>query len=209
MKEFKIRASASWKLMTAPRSKTESLSETTKTYLKEWAIEQIYGIRKEIKSKYITKGLKLEDEGIDKAIEWLDLEFVLKNEQYYEDDYFCGTPDIVTDDEVLDIKISYTPHTFPLFEEKIPTIDYKYQVNVYMHLTGKKKARVVYLLLETPPELNYGEVQDYSELDLKYRFKTFHFDYDETIIKELQKKVEESRCYLEKICIFTNEIRQD
>lgn len=65
--------------MTAPRNKSEVLSETTKSYIKEWLIEQIYGFRKEIKSKYIDKGNKLEDTAIDKAIEWLDLDFVMKN----------------------------------------------------------------------------------------------------------------------------------
>ena len=52
MKEFKARASSAVKLMTAPRNKSEVLSETTKSYIKEWLIEQIYGFRKEIKSKY-------------------------------------------------------------------------------------------------------------------------------------------------------------
>ena len=42
---FKIRASASGKLMVNPRSKLETLSETTKTYVKEWAKEHIYGVK--------------------------------------------------------------------------------------------------------------------------------------------------------------------
>ena len=90
---FKIRASASGKVMTSPRNKTELISETTKTYVKEWLIENIYGIKKEIKSKYLNKGLKLEDTAIDKAVEWLDLPFAIKNEKFFEDDFFCGTPD--------------------------------------------------------------------------------------------------------------------
>ena len=100
MKEFKARASSAGKLMTAPRNKSEALSETTKSYIKEWLIEQIYGFRKEIKSKYIDKGNKLEDTAIDKAIEWLDLDFVMKNEDSFEDDFFTGTPDIITNDEI-------------------------------------------------------------------------------------------------------------
>lgn len=199
MKEFKIRASASWKLMTAPRSKTEILSETTKTYLKEWAIEQIYGFRKEIKSKYITKGVQLEDEGIDKAIEWLDLEFVLKNEQYYEDDYFCGTPDIVTDDEVLDIKMSWDAFTFPLFDTEISNKDYYAQLQTYMALTGRKKARLVYVLLNTPPELAYETQYDYSNMAKEYRIKAFEISYDPEFISKLQDKVIESRNFLKTI----------
>ena len=203
MKEFKARASSAVKLMTAPRNKSEVLSEvlseTTKSYIKEWLIEQIYGFRKEIKSKYIDKGNKLEDTAIDKAIEWLDLDFVMKNEDSFEDEYFTGTPDIITNDEIIDIKCSFSPFTFPLLEDVIPKKDYEIQVQVYMHLTGKKKARVCYILLETPPELNYGEVEDYSHLPIQHRIKTFSFEYDENIILKLQEKVKEARKYIETI----------
>ena len=65
---FKIRASSAGKLMTNPKNKTETLSETTKTYLEEYLKEQIYGVRKEIDSKYITKGIELEDDAIDFVI---------------------------------------------------------------------------------------------------------------------------------------------
>ena len=209
MKEFKARASSAGKLMTAPRNKSEALSETTKSYIKEWLIEQIYGFRKEIKSKYIDKGNKLEDTAIDKAIEWLDLDFVMKNEDSFEDDFFTGTPDIITNDEIIDIKCSFSPFTFPLLEDVIPTKDYEIQVQIYMHLTGRKKARVCYILLETPPELNYGEVEDYSHFPIQHRIKTFSFEYDENIILQLQEKIKECRVYLKKFSIFTTQIRQD
>ena len=78
MEEFKCRASAAGKLMTNPRNKSESLSETTKTFIQEWMKEQLYGIRKEITTKQMAKGLDFEDEAIDKAIEWLELPFTLK-----------------------------------------------------------------------------------------------------------------------------------
>lgn len=196
MKEFKARASAAGKLMTAARSKTESLSETTKTYLKEWAISQIYGIQKEIKSKYITKGLTKEDEAIDKAIEWLDLDFVLKNEKYFEDDYFCGTPDLITDDEVLDIKCSWDAFTFPLFDTEIKNKDYATQLQVYMHLTGKKRARLVYVLLNTPEEMHWEQQLKYDDKPKELRIKAFSIDYDPSVIEALKEKIIESRKYI-------------
>ena len=52
---FKCRASALGHLMTNARSKSETLSQTTKSYLQEWYKEQIYGVKKQIKSKYIEK----------------------------------------------------------------------------------------------------------------------------------------------------------
>ena len=196
---FKIRASASGKIMTNARSKSELLSETTKTYVKEWLIEKIYGIRKEIKSKYLTKGLKLEDTAIDKTIEWLDLPFTLKNEKFFEDDFFCGTPDLIVDNVVYDIKCSWDAFTFPLFENEIPNKDYFYQLQVYMHLTGCKKAVLTYVLLNTPEELTYEDKHNYDNMDKKYRIKTFEIDYSEEVIADLQQRVTNIREYLKTI----------
>lgn len=197
---FKCRASASGKLATNPKSKTETLSETTKTFLKEWATSKIYGCQKDIKSKYLTKGLTLEDTGIDKTIEWLDLPLVLKNETYFEDDYFCGTPDLILQNEVIDIKCSWDCFTFPIFENEVPTKDYYYQLQVYMLLTGKTTARLVYVLLNTPDDIpNWEQKKDYSDLDKKYRIKFFVVNYEPEVIELLKNRVIESRNFLNKL----------
>lgn len=162
--------------------------------------ENIYGYRKEIKSKYLEKGTVLEDIAIDKAIEWLDLPFVIKNEKSFEDEFFTGTPDLILENEVIDIKCSYDCFTFPLFEEELPTDDYYYQLQVYMHLTGKKKGRVVYVLLNTPEEIApWEEEKDYDDLDKKYRVKSYEFDFDEKVIEDLKEKVLLTREYLKEI----------
>lgn len=200
IQDFKIRASASGQIMTNPRVKTELLSETTKTYVFDWLKENIYGYRKELNNKYVTKGLELEDEAIDKAIELLDLPFTLKNEQFYENEYFTGTPDLIIKDTVYDIKCSWSAFTFPLFEEKIPNINYKYQVNVYMHLLGLKKAKVIYVLLNTPDSLlNWEEKHNYDDLDKKFRIKVYEFEYDEMIINDLKERVENIRSFIKEL----------
>ena len=200
MKEnFKIRASAAGQIMTNPQKKTDLISKTTITYVYNWIKESIYGVRKEVKSKYLNKGITLEDEAIDSAITWLDLPFVLKNEQYFEDDYFCGTPDLILEDEILDIKNSWDCFTFPLFENEIPTKDYFYQLQVYMHLTGKRKARLVYVLLNTPEDLTWETQNDYSSLDKKYRIKTFSIEYDESVIEDLKQRVINIREFIKTI----------
>lgn len=186
--------------MTKSRSKSDPLSQTSKTFAKEWMKENIYGYRKEIKSKYLEKGTVLEDIAIDKAIEWLDLPFVIKNEKSFEDEFFTGTPDLILENEVIDIKCSYDCFTFPLFEEELPTDDYYYQLQVYMHLTGKKKGRVVYVLLNTPEEIApWEEEKDYDDLDKKYRVKSYEFDFDEKVIEDLKEKVLLTREYLKEI----------
>ena len=202
MKEnFKIRASAAGQIMTNPQKKTDLISKTTVTYVHNWIKESIYGVRKEINNKYLNKGITLEDEAIDSAITWLDLPFVLKNEKYFEDDYFCGTPDLILEDEILDIKNSWDCFTFPLFENEIPTKDYFYQLQVYMHLTGKRKARLVYVLLNTPEDLTWETQNDYSSLDKKYRIKTFSIEYDESVIEDLKQRVINIREFIKTIKI--------
>ena len=193
MRTFKIRASAAGQIMTNPRSKTETISKTTQTYVEDWLKEQIYGFRKEIRSKYLDKGNEMEVVAIDSVIDWLDLQMVLKNEKTLEDEHFTGTPDLILEDEVIDIKCSWDAYTFPLFDEEIPTKDYFYQLQVYMHLTGKRKSRLVYCLLNTPEHLTYEPQRNYDAMDKKYRVKTFDVEYDEAVIKDLQERVEKIR----------------
>jgi len=201
MESFKIRASGAGQIMTSPRAKKDKesgkLSKTSETFVQNWLKESIYGHRKEFSSKQTEKGINLEDEGIDSAISWLDLPFVLKNEKSFEDEYFTGTPDLILEDEVLDIKLSWDAFTFPLFETELPTKDYFYQMQVYLHFTRKKKGRVVYVLLNTPEELNkYGFNADYSNVDTKYCIKTFQVDYDVNVIEDLKQRVGQIREYL-------------
>ena len=199
MREFKIRASASGKLMTKPRSKSEVLSKTTITYLQEWAKQEVYGVRKSISSKYLDKGNAVEDEAINYAAQELGWLFASKNDEYFEDDFFCGTPDVILEDTIIDIKSSWDCFTFPLFDEEIPNKDYFYQLQVYMHLTGKRKAELVYCLMNTPDELAYEDVFDYSNLSSKYRIKSFYIDYDEEVIEQLKEAVLNSRTYIKEI----------
>lgn len=195
---FKLRASAAGKLMTNARNKSELLSETTKSYLQEWQKERVYGIKNIISNKYLNKGIMMEDVAIDKAIEWLDLPFAIKNEEHFDNDYFTGTPDLIVDGVVYDIKNSWSCFTFPLFDTEIPNKDYFYQLQVYMHLTGCKRAGLVYVLLNTPEELlGYESIHNYDHLESKYRIKTFFIDYDPAVIEELQTRVQNARNYLE------------
>lgn len=195
IKEFKIRASQAGILMTNAR-KAGEMSKTAQTYLETWLKEQIYGVRKDVHSKVLDKGTNMENHSIDKAIMWLNLPFIYKNETNFEDEYFTGTPDLLLEKLVIDIKTSWDCFTFPLFETSIPNMDYFYQLQVYMHLTGLKKATLCYVLIDTPETYNNAAIT-YKDIDPHYRIKTFDFDYDEAIIKELQQRVIKAREYIE------------
>lgn len=200
--KFKIRASASGSLTSLPRSKKArengELSKTVETFAQDWLKESIYGVKKDFSSKYTEKGNLMEDSAIEMAIKWLDLPLLTqKNEQYFEDEYFTGTPDLILDDEVLDIKCSWDCFTFPLFEDELPDKAYYYQLQVYMHLTGKKKARIVYVLMNTPKKIaNWEEKHDYSNIDSKYRIKTYDVVYNAEDVQFLKDQVQKVRMYI-------------
>lgn len=187
---FKARASSAGVLMVSPRSKTETLSETTKSYLIEWLTEQVFGYRKEINTKYTERGILYEDKAIDFIINKLDLSFGVKNEINYEDDFFTGTPDLIIDGVVYDTKCSYSCHTFPFFENDLPNKNYYHQMQVYMHLTNTKKSCIAYVLFDNE------EIGHVYNIEDEKRVKLFYVDYDSSIIEELKNRILNCREYI-------------
>lgn len=214
MKEFKIRCSAIGDIMGA-----KGLGKTGETYLKNWAKSQFFNRKIEIKSKYLSKGNLVEFESIKFIEKYLELGILEKNEQYFANDFLQGTPDIITDDYVIDVKNSWDWSTFPLFDTEIPNSDYAYQLQGYMELTGKRKALLVYILSDTPENIIEKEAyyfcksQGFDELDYEIfeqfkskmtysdiadlkRFKVFELNYDESIIEKIKTRVIECKTYL-------------
>jgi hypothetical protein len=169
--------------MTSPKSKGEVLSQTAKTYLKELALEEKFGIRKEFSSRYTDKGNTQEDIAIEMASQVLNLPFALKNTEYFENDFVKGTPDLILDDEIIDIKCSWDGTTFPWFEDELPNKDYFWQLVGYMWLTGRSKARVVYCLVDTPEDIVQDEIRRTS-------WKKFEIDVTEETENEVRAKHE-------------------
>lgn len=198
MKKFKCRASQIGSIMTNSRTKGQ-LSKTTLSYVDEWLKEQIYNRRKEISSKYLDKGNAVEDESIDFLASVQDYGFLIKNEQHFENDFLTGTPDVITKDEVIDLKNSWDCFTFPLFAKELPNKDYWWQLQGYMALTGLSKAKLVYTLMNTPKEVNFGTVDNYDDIDVKYRIKSFEIARDEEAIESIYKRVLEIREYINKL----------
>jgi len=156
---MKIRCSSLGKIMTNSKSKGEVLSQTAKTYLKELALEEKFGIKKDFSSRYTDKGNTQEDIAIEMASQVLNLPFALKNTEYFENDFVKGTPDLILEDEIIDIKCSWDGTTFPWFEDELPNKDYFWQLVGYMWLTGKYKSRVVYCLVDTPEDIVLDEIR--------------------------------------------------
>ena len=180
---MKIRCSSLGKIMTNPKSKGEVLSQTAKTYIKELVIEETLGIKKEFSSRYTDKGNIQEDTAIEMASKVLSLPFALKNTEYFENEFIKGTPDLILEDEIVDIKCSWDGTTFPWFEDELPNKDYYWQMVGYMWLTGRTKARIVYCLVDTPEDIVQDEIRRTS-------WKKFEIDVTEETETEVRAKHE-------------------
>lgn len=167
---IRFRASQLGLIMSNPKSKQDKeagiLSETAKAHLVEVYIREKYGRDKEIYSKYLEKGTRVEQDSIDILSSVLGVKLV-KNETRYENDWITGTPDIITQDGIIDIKSSFDIFTFfsnAVFNPDKVKSSYFTQMQAYMWLTGKEKAMISTVLTNTPPDIIQSETK-YHEID--------------------------------------------
>lgn len=146
-----FRCSSIGQLMTEPRSKSETISETTKSYLLEVYAFVKYGRKKDIVNKYVQKGLAVEEDSIT-LYSQITGDLFIKNEQKYQNEYVIGTPDLVTD-PIIDIKSSWDLFTFLKSKSEGLNKNYYWQLQAYMWLTGIKNAKLVYCLVNTPDQI--------------------------------------------------------
>jgi len=158
---MKIRSSAIGKIMTNPRSKKETLSATCKTYIKELVKEDLFGYRTTIDSKYLTKGIDMEDTSIDLYNE-VHGTLYLKNTERLENEFITGECDINAEDKIIDIKSSWSLETFPASPDDVNNKDYEWQLRAYMWLYDKPKAELAYCMVSTPDYL----LKEWDNLDI-------------------------------------------
>lgn len=194
-KIYRHRASQGGLLLTNGKDELK-LGVSMQTYLKKWYAEQMFGVREEIHSKYFDKGNECEDEAIDICASQFGLGLLEKNQVHFNDGHFQGTPDVITDEFVIDTKCSWDGVTFLDAITSPINKDYEAQLQIYMHLTGLKKAKLVYVLLDTSAEVNYGNEIVYSHLPIEKRFYAFDLEYDPSMIEAMKSKVENCRTFL-------------
>ena len=215
---MKIRSSAIGKIMTNPKTKGETLSQTTKTYLQELAVQEVYNIRKEFSSRYTDKGNEVEELSIALCNDVLGLGFIYKNEEHFSNDWITGTPDVNTNEILLDVKSSWDATTFPFFDTELKNKDYFYQLQGYMWLTDKEESLLCYCLIDTPLQIVEDEIRrehwkaslieesldlrafvqakhTFGHIPKEKRVKTFKIAKDDEVIEAIKTRIEECREY--------------
>ena len=227
--ETHIRASSVGYLMTEPVTKADKeaglLSKTAQKHLLDVYIAEKYGRKKDIQTKQMKKGIEVEQESIDLLSMYLKMPFN-KNEQRFTNDFISGSPDIIDNDRIIDIKSSYDLWTFiGNIPDKLDNL-YYWQMQSYMWLTGTKSAVIAYCLVNTPENIIEQEKyyllkkmdvateenpeyvkeamkiefnMSFDDISMEERILMFHVSRNEDDILRIQQKVEKAREFLREL----------
>ena len=149
---FRFRASSLGLIMTDPKSKDEKLSVGAKTEIEKIAKEFVYGYDEKISSKYMDKGIQVEDQSIELYNSVFFTSHV-KNTERKSNDWITGECDIFAPGKIIDIKSSWSIPTFPVTAKQGHDKGYEWQGRAYMWLWDVDEFELAYCLVNTPDEL--------------------------------------------------------
>ena len=162
-----FRCSSLGYIMTNPRSKSETLSETCKTHLVDVYTREKYNRFTEIHGKQLEKGNSVEEDSIT-TISRIIGKFLKKNDEMLSNEFIRGTPDIYIGESikkalvVRDAKSSWDVFTFNRSIHKDLETNYYWQLQGYSDLTGAQELHIDYCLNNTPHHILLGELRKES-----------------------------------------------
>jgi len=198
-----IRCSSLGKIMTDPRTKGAGLSEGAKTYLRELAAEEIFGVRFSIDSKYLKKGIEVENDSIA-LLNSVRGTSLVKNTERRQNEYITGECDLYDAENKRghDLKSSWSVQTFPLLSADCEDKGYYYQAQGYMMLWDAQEWEINYCLVDTPERLiGYEplELHMVSHIPERLRVTTWVIPKDEAAQAKIVEKVKLAREYLTEV----------
>lgn len=171
------------------------LSDTCKTHLSDVYTRTKYNRTEDIRSKYLEKGLQMEEDAIT-LYSMISGEFHKKNDERRSNDFIEGSMDFEKGDFVFDTKVNWSIFQFNRVASRAIKPLYHWQLDGYMWLWNKTNARLVYCLVNTPEmtiqmeirKLMYeffGGVREYEYAKLE--------DESSLLIKSFEEAVIETR----------------
>lgn len=222
---YKFHCSSLGLIMTDSRTK-EPLGETCKKHLTDCYVSAKYGRDREVVNKYIEKGIQVEEDSIT-LYSRVSKNILFKNEDTLENEWFIGTPDIITESDIKDFKSSWDLYTFFAVLGKAIDKKYWWQLQGYMDLAKRDKASLIYCLNNTPqkfiedakrkvswqmglidPDIddNYIKACEviekemiFDDIPMEERYIQFDFVRDDKAILNAHQRVEECRNFLNKL----------
>jgi hypothetical protein len=166
-----IRASSGKAFCTKGKSKDAEFGDVAIGLIQSIAIDNYFGIKEQISSKEMDKGIIMESEAIE-MVNRLEFKQYVKNIVRINDKGFTGECDI--DDKegnlIRDIKNAWSPKTFSwtsdMLADKVKKSGHDIQLRIYMMLFDRDYACVDEVLLSTPIDLipMYDD-PDYHDVD--------------------------------------------
>ena len=130
------------------------MSVGAKTYIRELAAQEIFGVEFEVSSKAIEKGIEVEGDAIDllNSVRGLSL---FKNTERKSNEFITGECDLFDAEAKRghDIKSSWSIATFPITVADCEDRLYEWQMRGYMALWDADEWEVNYCLVDTPDRL--------------------------------------------------------
>lgn len=183
---------------------------------------------------FLKKGTDMESEAVELLSKIDKKQYSLITETT-ENDYLVGRCDILAEEmsKVIDVKISWNVNAFLKARTSPISNKYWYQMQGYMELYNVNFSEVVFLLLNTPPDLierekmklinrfMIGEIDrekyeldmeniesafTYSNLPLKRRYLRYTIKREPEIFDYIYKRVEKSRIWLSE---FEHEMKKN
>lgn len=158
MKPYLFRASSVGKLMTEPKTQKEGpLSVGARTYIRELAQQEIFGIEFDFSTKEIAKGIEKEPDSIALLNRVRGLALA-KNTERRSNDFVTGECDLfdAARRRGHDLKTSWSAKTFPGWVVDCEDKLYEWQCRTYMWLWDADEWEVNYALVDTPEALIGG-----------------------------------------------------
>ena len=201
---MKFRCSSIGKLITEPRSKSEGpLSTGAKTYIRELAAQEIFGVDFVVSSKAIEKGIECEDDSILllNKVRGLSLK---KNAERKTNDFITGECDLfdLSSKRGHDIKTSWSIATFPITVSDCEDKLYEWQMRGYMALWNADEWEVNYCLVDTPDHLigfEPMELHFVSNIPEWMRVTTWTVKRDKEKEEAIFEKVKHAREYFKQV----------
>jgi hypothetical protein len=199
--QHKFRASSLGLIMTDPKKETDLLSVGAKTYVECLAKQFVYGYDEIVTSKYMEKGIAVEDNSIALYNEVFFTNYT-KNTERKTNQWLTGEADIVALDKIIDIKSSWSLSTFPVLADQGKDKGYEWQLRAYMMLWNVDTAELAYCLVDTPDDLiGYEDAGLHSvgHINQELRVTTLSFKRDKTLEEKIKTQVTNANLYFDQV----------
>lgn len=177
----------------------QSLSAGAKTEVERLAKQFVYGFDELVTSKYMEKGIAVEDRSIElyNSVFFTDHK---KNTERRSNEWITGECDILAPNKIIDVKSSWSLATFPATSKAAHDKGYEWQGRAYMMLWEVDEFEVAHCLVSTPEELIGWEdpmLHNVDHITESLRVTRCHYKRDRALEAKIQLRVSAANNYMD------------